>query len=207
MQRLIRATALSLACLSAHADEQLRSVTPFQAVSVNGPVSLTVEAGKAYSLKVTGNKTFITRITHKVVDGELRLGFKDSSHKGISSNERIVVTMPELHTFKGEGAGEMLLKNIKGERLDVHYMGAGRLAIDGQVQRLHLRAKGVGEVDAKALIAQEADVTFEGIGDVSIHAKQKLNASVRGIGNLSYYGNPPVVNKTVSGIGSVVAVK
>jgi hypothetical protein len=56
-------------------------------------------------------------------------------------------------------------------------------------------------------MTQEADVSFEGIGSVAIHAKDKLNATVRGMGNLTYYGNPRVVNKSVSGIGSVVAAK
>lgn len=207
MQRLILAAVLSLASMSAHADEQARSVSPFKGIAVHGPVSLTVEAGKSYSLKVYGDPRFIARVTSEVVDGELRLDMKDNTRNSIESSDRVVVTLPELQTFKGEGAGVMRLNKIRGDRLVVNYRGAGRLAIDGEVRQLTLRAQGVGEVDTKALVAQEADVSFEGIGSVSIHAKDKLNANVRGMGNLSYYGNPRVVNKSVSGIGSVVAVK
>ncbi|MGH8854523.1 MAG: GIN domain-containing protein [Telluria sp.] len=207
MQRLILAAVLSVASLNAHADEQVRSVAPFKGIAVHGPVSLTVESGKAYSLKVVGDAKFIARVTSEVVDGELRLDMKDSSRNSIETSDRVVVTMPELQTFKGEGAGVMRLTKVRSERLDVNYRGAGRLAIDGQVRELRLRAQGVGEVDTKALIAQEADVSFEGIGSVNIYARDKLNANVRGMGNLTYYGNPRVVNKSVSGIGSVVAVK
>jgi hypothetical protein len=207
MQRLILAAVLSIASMTAHADEQVRSVTPFKGISVHGPVSLTVEAGKSYSLKVYGDPRFIERVTSEVVDGELRLDMKDSKRNSIESSDRVVVTMPALQTFKGEGAGVMRLNNVRGERLDVNYRGAGRLAIDGEVRELRLRAQGVGEVDTKALLAREADVSFEGIGSVNIYAKEKLNANVRGMGNLTYYGNPRVVNKSVSGIGSVVAVK
>lgn len=207
MQRLILATILSVASLNAHADEQVRSVTPFKGVSVHGPVSLTVEAGKAYSLRVHGDPKFVSRVTSEVVDGELRLDMKDSTRNSIESSDRVVVTMPELQTFKGEGAGLMRLVNVRGDRLDVNYRGAGRLAIDGAVRHLRLQAQGVGEVDTKALTTQEADVSFEGIGSVAIHARDKLNATVRGMGNLTYYGNPRVVNKSVSGIGSVVAAK
>jgi hypothetical protein len=207
MQRLILAAVLTAASMTAHADEQARSVTPFKGIAVHGPVSLTVEAGKSYSLKVYGDPRFIARVTSEVVDGELRLDKKDSTRNSIESSDRVVVTMPALQTFKGEGAGVMRLTNVRGERLDVNYRGAGRLAIDGEVRQLTLRAQGVGEVDTKALIAQEADVSFEGIGSVNIYAKDKLNANVRGMGNLTYYGNPRVVNKSVSGIGSVVAVK
>ena len=207
MQRLILATVLSLVSLSTHADEQLRKVTPFKGISVHGPVSLTVEAGKAFSLKVIGDPRFIDRVTSDVVGGELRLHMKDSTRNSIESSDRVIVTMPELQTFSGEGAGVMRLNNVRGDRLDVNYRGAGRLAIDGEVRSLRLRAQGVGEVDTKGLVTQEADVSFEGIGSVSVHAKDKLNAKVQGMGNLTYYGNPRVVNKSVSGIGSVVAVK
>ncbi|MCC2957783.1 DUF2807 domain-containing protein [Massilia sp. IC2-477] len=207
MQRLILAAVLSIASMSAHADEQARSVSPFKGIAVHGPVSLTVEAGKSYSLKVYGDPRFIARVTSEVVDGELRLDMKDSTRNSIETSDRVVVTLPELQTFKGEGAGVMRLNKIRGDRLVVNYRGAGRLAIDGEVRQLTLRAQGVGEVDTKALIAQEVDVSFEGIGSVNIYAKDKLNANVRGMGNLSYYGNPRVVNKSVSGIGSVVAVK
>ena len=207
MQRLILATVLSLASLTAHADEQARQVAPFKGINVHGPVNLTVEAGKAYSLKVYGKARFIDRVTSEVVNGELRLNMKEGERNNIDSDERVVVTMPALQTFRGEGAGLMRLVNVRGETLDVNYHGAGRLAIDGQVRELRLHAQGVGEVDTKALLAQDANVTFEGIGNVAIYAKDKLNASVRGLGNLTYYGNPRVVNKSVSGIGSVVAAK
>lgn len=207
MPRLILAAVLSLASLSAHADEQVRSVTPFKGIAMHGAVSLVVEAGKSYSLKIEGDPRFIERVTSEVVDGELRLDMKDSKRNSIDSKDRIIVTLPVLQTFKGEGAGQMLLNNIRGEQLDVNYRGAGRLAIQGEVRALRLHAQGVGEVDTRALIAQDANVSFEGIGAVHIHARDRLNANVRGMGNLTYYGNPRVVNKSVSGIGSVVAAK
>lgn len=209
MQRLILAAVLSVASLNVHADEQARSVTPFTGINVRGPVSLTVEAGKAFSVKVHGDARFIERVTSEVVGGELRLIMKEGTRNSIDidSNDRVVVTMPELQTFRGEGAGAMRLTKVRGERLDVSYRGAGRLAIDGEVRTLRLRAQGVGEVDTKDLVTQEADVSFEGIGAVSVHAKDKLLAKVQGMGNLTYYGNPRIVSKSVSGIGSVVAVK
>lgn len=207
MKALILAAVLSLVSVTANADEQVRSVSPFKGIAVHGPVSLVVEAGKSYSLRVQGDPRFIERVTSEVVDGELRLDMKDSTRNSLKSSDRVVVTLPSLQTFKGEGAGEMRLTNVRGERLDVNYRGAGRLAIDGEVRELRLSAQGVGEVDTKALVAQDANVSFEGIGSVNIYAKDKLNANVRGMGNLTYYGNPRVVNKSVSGIGSVVAAK
>ena len=92
MQRLILAAVLSLASLTAHADEQLRKVTPFKGIVVQGPVSLVVEAGKSYSLRVEGDPTFIGRVTSEVVGGELRLGMKESKRTNIGNGDRVVVT-------------------------------------------------------------------------------------------------------------------
>ncbi|MGI4718830.1 MAG: GIN domain-containing protein [Janthinobacterium lividum] len=207
MQRLILAAVLSLASLSAHADEQVRNVTPFKGIVVQGPVSLVVEAGKSFSMRVQGDPRFIDRVTSEVVGGELRLGMKDSKRNNFESSDRVVVTLPELQTFSGEGAGVINLNNVRGEQLDVDYRGAGRLAINGEVRKLRLHAEGVGEVDTKDLRARDANVSFEGIGSVKVHASDRLNANVKGMGNLSYYGKPRVVNKSVSGIGSVTAVQ
>ena len=209
MKRAVIVALFSLASLSIQAAEQVRSVTPFKTIDSQGPVSLVVEVGKAYSVRVEGNQKFIDRVKTDVVNGELRLSFADKNSKNINidDGERVVVTMPELTSFRGEGAGLMILNNVRTERFDVNYRGAGSLQMNGKVGQLRLNAEGVGEVDAKALIAQDADVTFRGIGDVSVHATNKLNASVQGLGNLTYYGKPASVSKSVSGIGNVTAAK
>jgi hypothetical protein len=206
MKRAVIAALLSFASLSATAGEQVRSVTPFKTIEAQGAMSLIVEVGKAYSVRVQGNQKFMDRLTTEVVDGELRVTMKkENGGISIKDEDRIVVTMPELVGFRGEGAGLTRLNNVRGERLDVSYRGAGSLQMNGQVRQLRLTAQGVGEVEAKDLVAQDADVSFEGIGSVQVHAKNRLNANVQGMGNLTYYGNPRYLSKSVSGIGSVVA--
>jgi len=209
MKRATIAALLALASLSAQAADQVRSVTPFKTIDARGPVSLLVEVGKAHSVRVEGSQKFIDRVTTEVVNGELRLGFEDknSGNVNIKDGERVIVTMPELASFRGEGAGQMILNNVRGNNFDVNYRGAGSLQMTGRVGHLRLNAEGVGEVLAKDLVAQDADVTFRGIGEVSVHAKNRLNASVQGLGNLTYYGRPQSVSRSVSGIGNVTAAK
>lgn len=209
MKRAAIAALLALASLSAQAADQVRNVTPFKTIDARGPVSLVVEVGKAHSVRVEGDQKFIDRVRTEVVGNELRLSY-DDKNKGnvnIKDGERVVVTMPELASFRGEGAGLMVLNNIRGEHFDVNYRGAGSLQMNGRVGHLRLNAEGVGEVVAKDLVAQDADVTFRGIGEVSVHAKNRLNASVQGLGNLTYYGQPRSVSRSVSGIGNVTAAK
>ena len=205
MKRLAIATLLCLATFSTQAAEQIRSATPFKTIDVRGPVSLVVEVGKAPSIRVEGSPRFIERVTSEIVNGELRLGFKEKNNVNIGDGDRVIVTTPQLTAFSGEGAGQMILNKVRGERLDVDYRGAGSLQMNGRVDKLRLDAEGVGEVEARDLVAQDADVRFRGIGSVSVHAKNRLRAEVQGMGELTYYGNPRSLSKSVSGIGSVVA--
>lgn len=208
MRRLLIQTAiaaLAISAASAHADEQLRTLQPFTAINSKGAYSIVVEAGKTQSVKVSGTDKFIGNLVTEVVNGELKIYHRDGGTKNANGDPRIVITVPALVKFIGEGAGETVLKNVAGERLDVSYQGAGRFAAQGKVKLLRLKAQGVGEVDTKDLDAERADVNFNGIGNVQVSARDTLNAVVNGMGNLTYYGKPRHMNKTVNGIGNVKA--
>lgn len=197
--------ALFLTSTFASAAEQTRSLPAFNAISSEGAVNMVVEVGKAQSLVLKGNDKFLKRVVTKVVGGKLIISFsKDDQHE-VNSNATMTVSMPALKAFHLEGAGSAVLNNINSDRLDIDFQGAGRLVASGKVRQLKMNAQGVGEVDTKALLAQEAEVNFEGIGAVKVYASQKLDAVVQGMGSLNYYGNPRLVHKRVEGIGSVKA--
>lgn len=209
MRRLALVLALAFSATAAHAAEQVRAAAPFTSINVQGPISVTVDAGTAQqSLRVRGSDKFLNTVTSEVVNGELRIRMRDKNFNNINTNhddQRILISMPQLRAFAAEGAGEIKLNNVQGERLDVNYRGAGSMEIKGKVNTFTMTAEGVGEVDSKALIANNADIRFRGIGDVKVYAKDKLDVSVQGMGSLSYYGKPRTVNKNVAGLGSVSA--
>jgi hypothetical protein len=190
---------------TAHADDQVRSMPAFTSISVQGPINVTVDAGKAQSLTVRGDRRFIDDLSTDVVNGELRLRLRDKKTRSWQGSPHVVVTVPALRAVDVEGTGEIKLNQIRGERLDVNYRGVGDMAINGEVKTFRMQAAGVGEVNAKALDANDVDVTFHGIGEVRVTARNRLDAVVQGMGNLTYYGKPRTVNKTASGIGSVRA--
>ena len=202
-------SAASLACLAplAHADEQARTVGAFNAIDIRGPIGLEGESGKEQSLLLRGDQKFLGNVVTEVVDGELKISLKDKSIKKTEGDARIVITMPTLRKLIAEGAGEKILSKLNGPRVDISYKGAGRLAADGNVDWLRLKAQGVGDVDTKALLAKNVDVNFDGIGNVKVYSSGELKAVVHGMGELTYYGKPKIVHKSIAGIGSVNAAK
>jgi hypothetical protein len=197
--------ALLLSSTVAGAAEQTRPMPAFNAISSQGAINIVVEVGKPQSLVLKGDDKFLKRVMTKVVDGKLIITFPKDKSNEVNSDWKIAVSMPALTAFHLEGAGSAELKNINSERLDLGFQGAGRLVANGKVRQLTMNAQGVGDVDTKALLAQEANVSFEGIGAVKVYASQKLDVVVQGMGSLNYYGNPRVLNKKVEGIGSVKA--
>jgi Putative auto-transporter adhesin, head GIN domain len=198
--------AFCLLPIFAQAEEQIRPTASYDSIHVKGPADLEIDAGKAHSLTISGNKDYFDRITSEVVDGCLNITI-DSENHNIEGKRlpHIRVTLPELRHLDEEGVGETVLTNIDSKRLDIHYVGAGRLAASGKVGELLLKARGVGEVDTQDLIAQDARVEFKGLGSVKIYASRSLDASVNGMGDLIYYGHPHVLKKSVAGFGSFKA--
>jgi hypothetical protein len=207
MRHFTLITVLSLSSMIAHAAEQARTTPPFKAIDIEGAISIEVKAGQAHSLSVRGNDKFVHGVATEVVGGELRVRMRDKDAVAMKGDQRVIVTMPELCKFSANGVGEALLNNINCGRLDVHYRGAGKLQIAGKAKTVKLDAQGVGDVDTRALIADDIDVSFEGVGSVKVYAKGRLDAKVRGMGELTYYGKPRTVNKSVSGLGKVSAAE
>jgi hypothetical protein len=197
--------ALLMTSAFASAAEQTRAMPAFNGISAQGPINIIVEVGKAQSLVLKGDNRFLSRAMTKVVDGKLVITFPKNEENEVNSDWTIKVSMPALTSFHVEGAGSAELKNINSDSVDIGFQGAGRLVASGKVRLLKLNAQGIGDVDTKALLAQDANVNFEGIGAVKVYASQKLDASVQGMGSLNYYGNPRLVHKKVEGIGSVKA--
>ncbi|QYF93349.1 DUF2807 domain-containing protein [Massilia sp. PAMC28688] len=196
--------ALMLTSTMTIAAEQTRNVAPFSAIEVRGPVDMVVQVGKPQSIQLKGEDKFLARLQTTVVNGKLIISFP-KNEENIKGDNKILLAMPALTAFHLEGAGSAELNNIQGNSVDLGFQGAGRLVANGKVGQLKLVAQGVGDVNTKALLARQATVRFEGIGAVKVHASERLDANVQGMGSLNYYGNPRVVNKQVEGIGTVKA--
>ncbi len=198
---------LSVLVLSglASAAEQTRVVPAFSAIRTKSAVNIVVEAGKEQSVKLVGDTKFQESIVTEVRDGELFVSSRQKNGLKINSDEQVIVTVPSLKVFRMEGVGATELRQISGDSFELYYEGAGLLTVQGKVKHFKLRAQGIGMVDAKTLLAEDTDVSLEGVGAAKVYASEKLRADVQGIGSLNYYGNPRHVKKNIGGIGSVSA--
>jgi hypothetical protein len=203
---------LSLFALSTFAQAESRILLPkmpaFTAVSSNGAIDVDINVGAAQSVTFKGKAADLKKIKVNVVDGELQLdGSAEKSAMFFSDDKKFVITMPAIRSFKGKGVGVVDIEHITGDEIDISYEGAGELEASGNIKTLRLKANGVGEVDTKKLRAENVEINLQGVGEAKVFASKTLNAEVKGVGALTYFGNPATVNKTGEGIGSIRAGK
>jgi len=199
------AAAATLFALQAQAAEQTRSVAPFTAISNSGPVNLHIEVGKAQSVVVSGTDELVADLQTEVVGNELKLHMRrDTTNFNRKHDElNVTITVPQLTAFTMGGAGETTITHMSGDSLDVRFGGAGSLKAEGTVHNLSLHVGGVGSIDTRELHAETATVNVGGVGSVKVWASNRLDASLGGVGSLTYYGDPKTVNTNGGGLGSI----
>jgi len=187
----------------AFADQTLQ-LPSFNAVRCDGVFEVDITAGNAQTVVVKGSDDEIAKSKFEVIDNELVITSPKGSHDAIFSKEsKIIITLPTLRLFRGKGVGDIVIKNIDGDRIDLSYDGVGSLEASGKTKWLRLKGNGVGGINTKKLLADNADVDFGGVGSVEIYVSNHLNAVVHGIGSMTYFGNPKSINKVANGIGSI----
>ncbi len=187
----------------ARADQTLQ-LPAFNAVKCDGVFDIDITAGSAQSVLVKGADDETAKLKFEVVNEELVITSPHNSHNLVfSSKTKIVITMPAVRLFKSKGVGDVVIKNVDGDRIDLSYDGVGSLEVSGKTKWLRLKGHGVGAIDTKKLLADNADVEFDGVGGVEIYVSNHLNAVVHGVGSMTFYGNPKSINKIADGIGSI----
>ncbi len=201
---LATAAALLLSA-NAHAADQPRSLAPFTSVSNSGPVNLFIEVGKSQSVVVHGSDDYLADLQMDVVGDELRIHMKHDTHIDDRhwNDMKVTITVPQLTAFSLSGAGQTTISHMSGDKLDLHFSGAGSLKADGSVRDLQLDVGGVGAIDTRELHAANVNANIGGVGSVRVWAGERLDAAVGGIGSLTYYGDPKVVHTSGGGLGSI----
>ena len=107
-----------------------------------------------------------------------------------------------LHV-KHTGVGNFNIDNCNLEKFNLESQSVGNCRVKGTANTVVIESDGVGNIDCSDLITQNAKVVSQGVGNLSVHAENELNIVVKGIGNVTYAGNPEVLKTDITGIGKV----
>jgi hypothetical protein len=178
-----------------------RDVGAFSSVDVSGAYEVEIVCQKQPSLEVEGDDNILPLVQTYVKNNTLYI----SSEKGFNVKKaiKVRVTTGNLDGLSTSGASTITLDGVKNEQLVIETSGASKINASGETKSLSIESNGVSKVDVQDLRAARVKVSLSGAGRANVYASEEVNADVSGASQVTYYGEPKVVNKSVSGAGSI----
>lgn len=178
-----------------------RSVPPFTAISTSGALNVEVTCQKEQSLELEADDNLLPLVKTEVRDGTLHVRNEKDYSSGKSI--RVRITVPDVAALTSSGAGEFTLADVRNERLEIENSGAATVRAAGETKTLRVELNGATRLQAGNLKAEDVTVEMSGAGSADVYATSELTANISGVGKVTYSGDPKVVNKNVSGFGSI----
>ena len=178
-----------------------RDLPAFKAIEAEGAFDIQATCQKPESFEIEADDNLLPLIHSEVKDAVLYL----SSEKGYNSRQGVTIriTVPNLESIEATGAGKFRIQNLKNDKFELRSTGASAVTASGETKNVEIHSTGAGVIDAHNLHAERANVSSSGAAKVDVYASEQLDASVSGVGHVSYGGDPKVVNKSVSGVGAI----
>jgi len=178
-----------------------RDLKSFNAIDTTGAYEIDVTCQKPASFEIEADDNILPLIKTEVRDGILFVSNDQPYHS--SKPVTLRMTLPELNSVSSHGAGQINIADANSSDLKIESTGAASVVAAGAAKSVTISSSGAGKIDTSNLRAEKARVDVNGAASVDVYASEQLDVNVSGVGHVSYSGNPKVVNKHVSGIGSV----
>lgn len=195
-------------------------VASFNRIKLEGAYNVTIQQGTKPSIKVSTSKNLLDNVNVYSNNNLLRVNING---KNISPEEiKLQIVVDSLKEIDIEGGVVMVSEGaIKSDELKILLKGGAHIKMELEVNDLYTRtegganmefsgktssftaiSEGAGNIDADRMESKNVSCKVAGVGNASVYATDSLDATVEGLGNIGYRGNP-VVNKKVNGIGFV----
>ena len=222
--RSIAALAASLALVAAAAAQGTEgrryAPGPFDTVVMSGSATIRLVQGSEDSVFVEGDDEAQQAVSLDLEGSTLRVRPGGGWKFWRGKPQQIVVTARDLKRIDISGAGDVIapdllqmrqlqvriagagtvrLDKVKLGSLEFNVSGAGTGTMTGSANELVVRISGRGSYLGENLVAQVANLSVSGAGDVKVWAVKDLTASVSGVATVDFWGSA-TVHRTSSGL-------
>lgn len=199
-----------------------RDARDFTGVALAIPGTAVIRQGAPASVAIEADDNLLPEIETVVERGVLKIRFKRPLKLGGRATIRLLVTGPAIESLAVAGSGDILAESIKARALDISVAGSGDVKIarleagslkasvagsgnikaGGKVEDFSASIAGSGDIGTGPLECRRAKVSIAGSGNVAVRARESLDVSTTGSGDVSYYGDP-AITKRVIGSGAL----
>jgi hypothetical protein len=177
-----------------------RTVTAFSEIEAEGAFEIEWRSG-APALSITTDENLLPYIENRNIGNRLRLHSRDRIRP--THGVKIVVSSPTRSAARLTGATRLTANQLSGAKFAVESTGAARVTLEGKIDDLIADMTGASELNAKSLQTKTAEISTTGAADADIAVSDTLRVSITGAGKVNYSGNPPTIEKHITGAGSI----
>ena len=183
-----------------HVVTDTRSVSDFSEIEAGGGFQIEWRNGPP-SLSITTDENLLRYISNENIDHRLRL----HSRANLWPTHHIIVAIssPARAGAKLTGAARLTANQLSSHSFAIESTGAARIMLDGTVDDLVTDMTGASKLEADGLKTKTAEISSTGASHAEVAVSDSLKVSITGAGKVIYSGNPPMVEKHISGAGSI----
>jgi hypothetical protein len=169
-----------------------------------------IEVGKPFGISVVidDNLENILSIEENTPDKVLQVKFLNNKNNWRyieNTNIKIKITLPKIIEIKNNGNSKVSINNIIGKFLKIENSSNGDLDINGEIESLAIKNQSNGTLNAKKLIAKNAEIKCKGNGSITVNVSENITAKVSGNGSVKNIGKAKFdCNSTKTGNGSLI---
>ena len=119
---------------------------------------------------------------------------------GVKLNTQGYVELKDFYVYV-EGGAKIDMK-VKADHFKVVGQGGVCFNLEGVSKSMDALSSGATYIDAERLKCERIKIKIEGVGTGSVYATEYLDASVEGVGKITYKGNPEL-HKNIGGLGFI----
>jgi len=177
-----------------------QQVEPFSEISGRGSLRIEWQSGPP-SLSITTDENLIEQLEARTSGNrlELRMRNRVKPTHGI----KLLLSSPSLNGVRLSGASDLTAKGVTGQVFAVQTSGASSIVLEGTVDELLAELTGASELRARELRTKTTEISTTGAADAWVNASEKLRVAITGAGDVTYSGNPPTIERRITGAGSI----
>ena len=183
-----------------HIVTDTRTVSDFSEIESGGAFQIEWRSGPP-SLSITTDENLLRYISNENIDHRLRLHSRGNLWPTHHIN--VVISSPTRSGARLTGAARLTANQLSGHSFAIESTGAAKIFLDGSVDELITDMTGASKLEANSLKTKTAEISSTGASHAEVAASETLKVSITGAGKVIYSGNPPTIEKHISGAGSI----
>jgi hypothetical protein len=205
-----------------HRARETRELRAFSKIESHGPFAVDAARGDDFTARVSIDSNLIDHLETHVYGDTLEID-SDAWIADLLPGPHLVITLPRLESATVSGSGDLVIHGFDSDeplrlsasgssdltfdgsapKITASVSGSGDMQLHGGTEFAELEVSGSGNLDARELIASEADVTVSGSGNLRATIDGPVGAAVSGSGDIDLYGDVQREHFSESGSGDI----